>query len=311
MYYAQSKKRGTIMKISGFYDEVSSKLDEQIALIKEFGESYICPRGVDGKNIVNYTLEEFEKSVKPRLVESGIKISSLGSPIGKIKLEDEKAFEEQKVKLAELLKIAKSMNCQYIRVFSFHLPKKGNPDKYLGAVADKLKVFVKMAQEAGITLIHENEKGIFGDSPKRCIALARTINSENFKLCYDASNYVQCGHDSKKAFEMTKQYTVYYHIKDCCEYKEEVPLGMGICDYSYIISELKKDGYDGFLTLEPHTVKYVLLRKVLFFLPVIPRMRKTYRMLDKKIGKSIFSKVTAKEVFVWQYDALKEILQNT
>lgn len=296
------------MKISGFYDEVSSKLDVQLELIKEFGENYLCPRGIDGKNISNYTLKEFESTVKPKLVAAGVKFSSIGSPIGKIKLEDDKAFEEQKAKLAETLKIAKSMDCQYVRVFSFHLPKKGNPDKYLGQVIDKLKVFVKMAEEAGITLIHENEKNIFGDSPKRCMALVRTIQSDNFKLCYDASNYVQCGYDSKDAYEMTKEYTAYYHIKDCSEYKVEVPLGMGKCDYAYIINDLKKSGYDGFLTLEPHTIKYVIFRKLLVFLPVVPSMRKTYRMLDKKLGKSIFQKVTAKEVFVWQYEALKKII---
>ena len=79
------------IKISGFYDEVSSNLDEQIKLIKEFGESYLCPRVVDGKNIANYTAQEFQSVIKPRLDNAGIKFSSIGSPIGKIGLYDDEA----------------------------------------------------------------------------------------------------------------------------------------------------------------------------------------------------------------------------
>ncbi len=296
------------MKISGFYDEVSSKLDTQIDLIKEFGESYLCPRGVDGKNISAYTVEEFDEKVKPRLVENGIMFSSIGSPIGKIKLRDEKAFEAQTKKLEELFKIAKSMDCKYIRVFSFHLPKCDNPNEFLGEVVAKLKVWAEMAEKEEIILIHENEKFIFGDTPKRFIALAKAVNSPSFKLCYDASNYVQCGVDCGEAYELTRPFTVYYHIKDCSKFKVETPLGLGVCNYDHIISCLKAQGYDGFLTLEPHTIKYVALRRLLTVVPIMPNYRKTFKEINKAKNKNFFKKVTAKDVFVWQYEALKEML---
>lgn len=296
------------MKISGFYDEVSSKLDTQIDLIKEFGESYLCPRGVDGKNISAYTVEEFDEKVKPRLVDNGIMFSSIGSPIGKIKLRDEKAFEAQTKKLEELFKIAKSMDCKYIRVFSFHLPKNDNPNEFLGEVVAKLKVWAQMAEKEEIILIHENEKYIFGDTPKRCIALAKAVNNPSFKLCYDASNYVQCGVDPAEAYELTSPFTVYYHIKDCSKFKVEIPLGLGVCNYDHIISCLKAQGYDGFLTLEPHTIKYVALRRVLALIPIMPNYRKTFKIINKAKNKNFFKKVTAKDVFVWQYEALKELL---
>ena len=68
------------IKISGFYDEVSGDLKTQLELCKKLGEQYICPRIVNGKNIANYTLEEFEKDIKPMLDEYGVKFSSIGSP---------------------------------------------------------------------------------------------------------------------------------------------------------------------------------------------------------------------------------------
>ena len=69
--------------ISGFYDEVSSDLKVQLELMKKLGERYICPRNVTGKNIAEYTAEEFVSDVKPVLADYGASFSSIGSPIGK------------------------------------------------------------------------------------------------------------------------------------------------------------------------------------------------------------------------------------
>ena len=84
------------VRISGFYDEVSSDLETQLKLMKKLGESYICPRGVNGRNISSYTAAEFERDIKPVLDSYGAKFSSIGSPIGKIGLYDDEAYERQK-----------------------------------------------------------------------------------------------------------------------------------------------------------------------------------------------------------------------
>ncbi|MFI3141275.1 MAG: sugar phosphate isomerase/epimerase family protein [Clostridia bacterium] len=296
------------MRISGFYDEASGNLDEQIALVKQLNEQYLCPRNISGKAISNYSFEEFESQIKPKLVENNIKLSSLGSNIGKVGINDDEAFNAQVKKLEQLLKMANSMDCKYIRMFSFHMPKDEDPNNYLDAVVKKLKVFVDMAQKYGVTLIHENEKKIFGDTPQRCLALIENINSENFKLCYDSANYVQCSVDPLEAYELTKPHTVYFHVKDCSEYKIEMPLGTGICHFEKVIKELKENNFDGFLTLEPHVKKYVQLRRLLTVLPIMQGRRKSYKQINKAKNKNFFSKITKTDVFIWQYDALKEMI---
>ena len=89
--------------ISGFYDEISSSLDRQIEAIKGYGERYLCPRVIDGKNIADYTADQFEKTVKPRLLKNGIRFSSIGSPIGKIAVDDDVSYRKQLDQLAELI----------------------------------------------------------------------------------------------------------------------------------------------------------------------------------------------------------------
>ena len=143
------------IKISGFYDEVSSNLDEQIKLIKEYGESYLCPRVVDGKNIANYTEQEFRSTVKPRLDNAGIKFSSIGSPIGKIGLYDDEAYEAQLAKLKELVKICKDMDLQ---VYQNVLLQSKSERRLQG-------VFPRGSQEAA--RIPQGRRGYGRDTPAR------------------------------------------------------------------------------------------------------------------------------------------------
>lgn len=299
--------------ISGFYDEVSTDLSTQIDEIKKLGESYLCPRSVDGKNIADYTAEEFAEFVKPALDKNGIKFSSIGSPIGKVGIDDEAGFEAQKKKLVELVKIAQMMDCKYIRAFSFYYGDK-DPDSCFDKVVEKTKQFLEIVKGSGVKFMHENEKLIYGDVPERVLKLYNAINDEDFVLCFDASNYVQCDVNPKEAFDMLKDLTVYYHIKDCSKYKVEVPVGTGEGCYDYIISQLKERNYEGFLTLEPHTWKYAVMKLPIYFILFMPLIMsnyyKAFRQIDKAMGVSYCKHISRTQVFEWQYYNLKKLIEG-
>ena len=300
--------------ISGFYDEVSGDLNEQIKLAKSLGREYICPRTVNGKNIADYTAEEFKEKVLPVLQKEGIHFSSLGSPIGKVGIDNESGFASQKKKLAELVKIAQMTDCKYIRMFSFHYGLK-KPEECFDKVVSRIKELIEIVKGSGVKLLHENEKEIYGDVPERVLQLYKAINDpENFVLCYDASNYIQCGVDAKAAFDMLKDYVVYYHIKDCSSFGVEVPVGLGEGNYEYIMSELVARGYEGFMTLEPHTFKYACFKLPVYFVPFaalfMRNFYKAFRLIDKKMGIGYCKTVTRKDVFVWQHNNLVKLLQE-
>ena len=109
--------------ISGFSDEIDKCFDTQLKTATDLGMEYICLRSADGKGIAEYTLEEFKSSLMPQLEKYNVKVSSLGSPIGKIKIDDEEGFQKQLYQLHTLCKIANEVNCKYIRVFSFYIPE--------------------------------------------------------------------------------------------------------------------------------------------------------------------------------------------
>lgn len=306
------------IKISGFYDEVSGDLKTQLETIKAYGESYLCPRKINGKNIADYTAEEFEKDVKPMLDEYGVKFSSIGSPIGKIGLYDDEKYAAQCKKLAELVKICKIMDCKYIRMFSFR-GLSGDYEKDFVQVVKRLRGFLEIVRESGVILLHENEKRIWADTPERVIRLYNEINDPQFKLCFDASNYIQCGVDAAKAYDALKDITEYYHIKDCSKDKVEVPVGMGLGDYKNMIKDLVKRGYDGFMTLEPHTGKYADHKKsfhyfgwLLFGIPFehMNKWRKIFHEIDDAKGLSHTQPVSRRQMMDWQYYGLKEMIEE-
>lgn len=240
--------------LSGFSDEISSDIKEQFEGLKKLGMSFFEIRWVNGISVADLTLDQ-AKEVKKLADSYGIKASSIGSPIGKIPITDPIAPHIEK--LRHVIEIAKIFETKYIRMFSFYMPE-GCTDfsLYRDEVIDRLKKMVEVAKEEDIILLHENEKGIYGDIAERCSDILNAVNSDNFKAVFDPANFVQASQITyPDAYNLLKDKVVYMHIKDAVN-KKVVPSGMGEGKVFEILSALKNDGYKGFLSLEPHLANF-------------------------------------------------------
>ncbi|MCT4544035.1 MAG: sugar phosphate isomerase/epimerase [Vallitalea sp.] len=236
--------------LSAFSDEIDMDLKTQLNVLEEHGIKYMEIRGVNDKNIADLSLEE-AKQVKKELDKRGAFVSSIGSPIGKIKITD--PFEAHLEKFKHVLEIAKILDSKYIRMFSFFMPEGDNPDEYKEETIRRWKAFLDVAKDYDVILLHENEKDIYGDIPRRCMDLVKELNNSQFKLIFDFANFVQCGIDTQTAFELLKDEVVYFHIKDALSKGHKVvPAGHGDGKILEILKEVKQAGYNGFLSLEPH-----------------------------------------------------------
>ena len=153
--------------LSAFADEAGTSLDEQISALLSNGIYHIEPRNIGGKGILEHTEEEL-KEIKARLDENGIKVGSLGSPIGKYNIEDDFAPHFELFKKA--LAAAKILDTENIRMFSFFIPE-GEREKYKGEVFARLTAMTDEAEKYGINLCHENEAKIYGEAPSDQIYL--------------------------------------------------------------------------------------------------------------------------------------------
>lgn len=242
------------IELSGFADEINPQLDEQIRVLKKLGMHYVEMRGANGKGLVEYPLDEVEK-IKEQLDENDIHLSSVGSPIGKIQITDD--FEEHFKLFCHTVNIAHVMEVPYIRMFSFFMPEGEDPEKYHDEVFRRVGRMADYAAKHNVILLHENEKEIYGDVADRCRKLMEEFYSDHFKAVFDFANFVQCHQDTKEAYEMLKPYIEYVHVKDAeWESGHVVPAGHGDGNVKEILKMLKKSGYEGFLSLEPHLADF-------------------------------------------------------
>ena len=247
-------------RISGFADEIAVDMDTQIALLKELGIEWVEFRSGDGKGVADYSLEE-AKDLRRKLDENGIRVSALGSPIGKIGIEED--FAPHLKLLEHLTELAGVLGTSYIRMFSFFIPEGKDPADYRDEVFGRTKAMVEMAKGKGVVLLHENEKGIYGDVAQRCLDLMRNFYGEHYRCTFDFANFVQCGQDVLAAYEMLKPYITYVHVKDAVmETGEVTPAGEGDGQVAEILRRLDGEGYKGFLSLEPHLVDFAGLKNL-------------------------------------------------
>ena len=157
-------------KISGFADEISQDFDQQLKTVTDLGMKYICIRSAEHKGIADYTPEEVRTVLLPKLRAAGVGVSSLGTAIGKVEVDDEEGFAKQLEQLETLCETAKLLDCSFIRMFSFLIPKDADADSYTDVVLDKLRQFIRIAEKHDIVLLHENEKGM-RDIEHRCMTL--------------------------------------------------------------------------------------------------------------------------------------------
>lgn len=284
--------------ISGFADEICDDFRTQLEVVTKLGMNYISLRSADKKGIADYTVEEAQEKLLPLLQEFGVKVSSIGSPIGKVGVEEEEGFARQLAQLETMCQLCKVLDCQYIRMFSFYIPEGKDAADYRDIVLAKLQKFIDLAVKYDVILMHENEKDIYGDIGTRCLDLMETLKNPHFVSAFDFANFVQCGEDTIKCWDMLQPYIRYIHVKDAlADNKENVVCGTGEGNIKVLLDRaINKEGYEGFLTLEPHLVIFGSLASL------------EIEEAEKIIGKNKAANGAAG--YAMQYNALCDILKE-
>ena len=234
------------MNIYAFADEASPLIAGQIAAMKRNGLNGLEIRNVDGQNVSDITVQKAAE-VKKMLDDAGLQCWSIGSPIGKIGVND--PFEPHLDKLKNTLDVAGALNAGNIRMFSFYIPAGENPANWRNLVFDRMAKMLEIAGQYPVALCHENEKGIYGDLAVRCKELVDAFPA--LHNVFDPANYIQCGQETLQAWEMLKSRTKYFHVKDALQNGQVVPAGHGIGHVGEILKDYIALGGQN-ITVEPH-----------------------------------------------------------
>ena len=241
-----------MITFSAFADEIAPDLPTQMDVCEANGVHCIDVRGLDGKNVSTLTLKEVYAYAR-QMTDRGFSVPCIGSPIGKIKISDD--FEAHLDLLKHCFDVAEGFGTNRIRIFSFYPSEGWRIADQRDEVMERMQRMVDEAERADVTLLHENEKAIYGAKPEGVRDLFATIRSPRFKGIFDPANFVEEGvapYDDGWTQGLA-ELTAYMHIKDkqpdaevCC------PAGEGRGQFREILDDLKRRGFSGFMTLEPH-----------------------------------------------------------
>ena len=275
--------------LSAFADEAADSLDEQIKALKENRIAFIEPRNIDGKPIMKLTDDEL-KEMKKKLDEAGIKVNSLGSPIGKYPIEDD--FEPHLNLFKRALEICKILGTDKMRMFSFFV-KQDELSKWRDDVINRLKIMAELAKEAGVTLCHENESLIYGQMPREVKEILTVV--PEIHGIFDAANYRMNDGDIDLGIDATLTRLAYLHIKDAIYSTQTiVPAGEGEGKIAMVLDKVNEE-LDGsiYLTLEPHLMQFF-----------------AYKDIDEHELKGKYTFNTNREAFDFAVKSLKALLKD-
>jgi sugar phosphate isomerase/epimerase len=247
--------RGRFMfTLSAFADEIDPDPQTQIEILRQCGVRHIELRSIVKTNVLDLTDLQVAE-LKSFLQQHGFRLSAIGSPIGKIKIDE--PFAPHLKRFQRAIELCKVFDTHNIRLFSYYLPENDIWENWRRAVLDRMWEKIKLAEKAGVRLLHENEHHIYGDDPERVKDLMETVLEQTddryFGAIYDPANYVFCGFDPWQGWQLTKPWTVHFHIKDWVHgEKHGRAAGEGAGRIPDVMADAVARNFDGFATLEPH-----------------------------------------------------------
>jgi sugar phosphate isomerase/epimerase len=237
--------------LSGFSDEISDDFTEQCEVAGSLGLTHLELRSAWGTNILDLDQGQLD-AMRTSLDLHGLRVSSIGSPIGKIPIEED--FGPHRERMRHAAEVAHFFEAPYIRIFSFFMPPGADPTAHRDEVLARMRALAEIAEETNVVLLHENEKEIYGDTPERCLDVVESVGSPKLRVAWDSANFVQVGvRPFTAAYALLRPHLEYVQVKDAKAADGTVtPAGEGDGELVETVRALRDDGFDGFFSLEPH-----------------------------------------------------------
>jgi len=237
--------------LSGFADEISADPATQLSVLAAESMTHLELRSTWSVNVADFTAAQLA-DFRGLIEDAGVRVSAIGSPIGKIAISA--PFAPELERMRRITDIAAELGTTIVRVFSFYMPAGEPPERYRTQVIDQMGALAQVAEERGVLLAHENEKEIYGDLPGRCADVITSVDSPALRATFDPANYVQCGvRPFTDAYSLLRPYLVYLQVKDARAATGEVtPAGEGDGQLRETLLALRDSGFAGFMSLEPH-----------------------------------------------------------
>jgi sugar phosphate isomerase/epimerase len=238
--------------LSGFGDEIADDLDEQLELLLSLDIRQLDLRGAWGRNVLALSDDEV-RQLGAAVAERGVRVACVASPVGKAPVDGD--FRQQLTALDRALQIARMLDARHVRVFSWYIPESDDPARHRRTVLRRLAALTRMAEDAGVVLLHENETGIYGDTPARCHDLLGTLDSPHLRCVWDPANFLFSGvaRPFDASYDLLRPWIDVVHVKDAVAATGRVVVaGAGDAQWRESLAALRDSGFGGTYAFEPH-----------------------------------------------------------
>jgi sugar phosphate isomerase/epimerase len=241
-----------IFTLSAFGDEIADDVETQLEVLNDLGIGWLELRKAWGTNVLDLDDSQVSK-LREACSRHSIKVSCIGSPVGKSPIDD--PIETVLSDLSRILDIAEALSTGLVRVFSFYPPEGSSQADYVDKSISRLKQMADMAAARGILLLLENEGGLVGDTPERCLALLEGVDSPGLSFVWDTGNFPHSGvsHAFDRGWPLLRSRIACVQVKDALVADQTITVaGEGDGQIPELLVALRESGYGGFLALEPH-----------------------------------------------------------
>ena len=256
--------------LSGFGDEIDADPGVQLAVLASLGSRHLELRSAWRINVIDLD-DDRAGELRALIDRRGMSVSAIASPVGKAPVAV--PVDEEVGRLRRAIAAAHRFDAPYIRLFSFwpeRFSGEGGGPLLTGSLSDevaagmrdrvleRMRAFADLAERERITLVHENEKDIYGDTPERVLDIIEAVGSDRLRVAWDNSNYVQVGVEPyTRAYPLLREHLEYLQVKDARSTDGVVvPAGEGDGQLRETVAALCDDGYAGFASLEPHLASF-------------------------------------------------------
>ena len=140
-----------------------------------------------------------------------------------------------------LSKLAKLLQITQITVPASPL---GNP---FNSEIDRLREFLLVADQDGVRVSIKTKTGLLTEDPDTAVELCQSV--PGLGLTLDPSYYV-CGPHRDQPFDRVFPHVYHVQLRDTTPEQLQVQIGLGVIDYSRLITQLRRVGYSRALSVE-------------------------------------------------------------
>lgn len=248
-----------MIKLGVFSDEVSQDLMRAIALATEFNLSGLEIRSVWDKPPQTID-DDVAARIRAALDDAGLECYSIASPFFKCELDSDGEYRQHIDILRRCIRLARALGTDNVRGFTFWRKDSPSFEEVRDRIIERFREPVSIIEGEGIHLCIENESSTYVASGIKLRNLLQDIGSPNIRVTWDPCNCLfdrACEPPYPEGYEAVKDVLRLVHVKDAKKVDDErigehVPIGEGDAMLKPLFSRLKKDGYNGYLSLETH-----------------------------------------------------------